>query len=116
MKEIKNLNATCISTFRGFRYHSGAINAAVMLKDNNLIISGDENGVLCIAALSQTDVIHQCQAFTEGIESISICPTFPIFAVGSLVGKITIFNLSDYSSRLTITTAFCVIKLLWNNL
>jgi hypothetical protein len=81
-----------------------------------LAITGDEEGILCVTIISQEKVVHRVQAFEEGIESIAACPTFPLFAAGSLTGKITVFNLSDYTPRLSITAEHPVIKLGWFNL
>lgn len=45
-----------------------------------------------------------------------MCPTMPLFAAGSLDGKITIFNLSDYMPRVSVETGLATIKICWLNL
>ena len=116
MKEVNNLNATCICNIKGPYFHNSAILSCIMHSENSLIISGDEDGILCVSKINDGKVINKVKAFDEGIECISQCKTMPLFAAGSLDGKITIFNLSDYMPRISVDLGLATIKICWLNL
>lgn len=115
MKEVNNLNATCVCNLKGPFFHRSPILSCVMQGDD-MLLSGDEEGILCVSHKNTQKVLKKVKAFEEGIECISLCPTMPLFAAGSLDGKITIFNLSDFTPRLSVELELATIKIQWLNL
>lgn len=57
MKQANNLNAPNVCNIKGGYYHSVAILSCVMLADSIMLITGDEDGILCVANKNNGKVI-----------------------------------------------------------
>lgn len=117
--DLKNpdfASAPPASTIQGNTFHSSEIVSADMHSDNNLILTGDCEGIICITNRSRNSVLHKISCFEESAEDLAFCQEMNWIAVGSLTGEVKVYEVETMQMRWGISLGGGVVKLVWSGL
>ncbi|KAI9104065.1 hypothetical protein DFS34DRAFT_606844 [Phlyctochytrium arcticum] len=96
------------------RFHSAAITSLAVHHDNQLVLTGAQDGTARLVHLGNGRILAAFDSHTESIESVGFSKTHPFAATSSVDGSITIWDINTLQSRVSVRHTDAVTQIKWH--
>ncbi|KAK9765551.1 60S ribosomal subunit assembly or modification protein [Basidiobolus ranarum] len=110
----KTASALVKITSEDARFHQESINCLAINKDDTLIVTGSADNTARLINLQNGNILGALENHSESVEAVGFCDSLPVFATGSVDGKINVWDVTTMRLRSSCQHEDAVIQLKWH--
>lgn len=95
LKKWSILKNSCIGTISDYRFHTEAVHCMDFHPSKDLVVTGGDDGVICISGLTTLETYHKSNDFGSPVQTVAVNDQSGVALIGCISGKVQLFSLKN---------------------
>jgi WD40 repeat protein len=95
LKKWSILKNSCLGTLSDYKFHSKAVHCLDFQPSKDLVITGGDDGVICISGLTSLETYFKSKEFGSPVQTLAVNDKSGVVLVGCISGKLELFSLTN---------------------